>query len=517
MRVFSVGRAAVAFAATLMLLAAAPRAHAQQAPQTSPAPVVERSWQGGPYPLLSEAHWSVRAARRAEALGLAPGFLPAQRAARWDAVVAALADAHAAAAEMGDPALAALAEGWRSRASSEFPQAASDSSGREPLLLRSYASAGVGRRQGFLEPATLFPPPLAEAKALKSRTDPLLALSLTAKPHRSVSLQAVPALRGGDLELDRWEVAAGAKGWSLSVGKREIGFGVGRSGGVVLSETLIEQVAVESTRAFRLPGLLSAAGPLSAGAVLGRFDERRHPDEPLFFAMSAKLQPHSRLTLGLHRAAMFAGDSTEIAVTARSVGKMLIGVYGGTYSFENQVLSASVRIRLPTERVLPVTIYGEWGAEDSSGAWWNVPGRAFGLWVPAVPRVPALGFGVERTAFGGSCCGNAEWYRHFSFRGHWVTGDQPLGHPLGGEGTEWLAFADLDPPGGMLHLDGRIFWRDRGGENLFAPARAGHSTGGAATLSWRWLERTELWAEAFAEAGDGWSAHELRAGSRYFF
>lgn len=515
MRVFSACRAAAV--TMLMLLAAAPRVQAQQVPQSDRPVAVERPSHRGAYPLLSEAHWAVRAARRAEALGLAPRFLPPQRAARWDAVVEALTEAQAAATETGDPALEALAQGWRSRASAEFPEVTSGGSDREPLLLRSYASAGVGRRSGFVEPATLFPPPLDEPKELESSTDPLLALSFAARPHWSLSLQAVPALRGADLDLDRWEVAAAAKGWSLSAGKRELGFGSSRSGGVVLSETRIEQVAIESTRAFRLPGLLSAAGPLAASAALGRFDERRHPDQPLFFAMSAKLRPHSRLTLGLQRAAMFAGDSTGIAVTPRSVGKMLLGVYGGTYSFENQVLSASVRLRLPTERVLPVTVYGEWGAEDSSGAWWNVPGRVFGLWVPAVPRLPALGFGVERTSFGGSCCGNAEWYRHFSFRGHWVTGDQPLGHPLGGEGTEWLAYADLDPPGRGLHVDGRIFARDRGGENLFAPARAGHSTGGAATLSWRLFQQAELWAEAFAEAGDGWSAHELRAGSRYFF
>ena len=47
---------------------------------------------------------------------------------------------------------------------------------------------------------------------------------------------------------------------------------------------------------------------------------------------------------------------------------------------------------------------------------------------------------MEYAHFAHSCCGNPPWYRHKQFPGSWALRDVPLGHSLGGEGTEWLGF-----------------------------------------------------------------------------
>ena len=205
-------------------------------------------------------------------------------------------------------------------------------------------------------------------------------------------------------------------------------------------------------------------------------------------------------------------------MTPRNVGRMLLGLYEGTYTFENQIASLAFRYRLPTEALLPLTAYGEWAADDEAGALRDVPAIAFGLWVPALPALPEASLGVERTRFAGSCCGNPEWYRHpISFRGNWAVGDAPLGHPLGGHGSQWLVYAGADLVDARLRLKAELFRRTRDRENLFAPERVGESWGAELQLGWRFLPRAELNATLFHESGDGWRAQEIRAGTAVLF
>jgi hypothetical protein len=127
---------------------------------------------------------------------------------------------------------------------------------------------------------------------------------------------------------------------------------------------------------------------------------------------------------------------------------MLLGKIDGL-DFENQIGSLEGIFRLPTEALIPLTLFAEQGTEDLSGAPWSVPGLVFGVHIPAIPGFPELSGGFDRASFAISCCGNPEWYRHFSFPGSWTLGGEPLGHPLGGNGTEWRAFANFDSPHAM--------------------------------------------------------------------
>src|SRR5690606_18134300 len=121
----------------------------------------------------------------------------------------------------------------------------------------------------------------------------------------------------------------------------------------------------------------------------------RHEEEPYLWAGSVSYHPHSRVALGINRAAMFGGDQP---VTARKVVDMLIGQLSGL-GFENQVVSVEGRVALPSEAVLPLTAYLEWGAEDAAGAWWDVPGRVFGISAPSLPGSPATSLAIEYASF----------------------------------------------------------------------------------------------------------------------
>jgi hypothetical protein len=170
-----------------------------------------------------------------------------------------------------------------------------------------------------------------------------------------------------------------------------------------------------------------------------------------------------------------------------------------------------VRWRLPTDAALPVTAYAEWGADDGAGALDEQPGWVAGVMLPAIPGVPQLSAGVEAAGFS-ACCGHGAWYFNSTFPGNWARADEPLGHPLGGEGREGVVYAaaDLD---GRIRLNGRAWRRQREDEvrggTLFWPRRTGRSRGGEVDAALRLgghLETRIAWRH---ETGEGWRERAL--------
>jgi hypothetical protein len=135
-----------------------------------------------------------------------------------------------------------------------------------------------------------------------------------------------------------------------------------------------------------------------------------------------------------------------------------------------------------------------------------------GVLIGAVPGVPALAVGAERATFAGHCCGNPPWYRHSALP--WMDRRIPLGHPLGGQGNEWLAYARADLAAARLRLEARAFRRVRGPENLYAPTRLGRSLGGGLDVAIRPYAAVEAFAGGAVEDGAGWRERSIQAGVR---
>jgi hypothetical protein len=355
---------------------------------------------------------------------------------------------------------------------------------------------------------------------VEDRTGFAGALDLRASLGRHLALAARPALRGGDAEWERFEAVAGWGPLALSAGRQPVGYGYGAGGGVILSGAVaLDRVQLSTTRPFTLPWVLRHLGPVSLHAFGSRLGGERHRERrPYAWGASGAVRPHPRFTLSVHRAAMFGGRNGDsvYAVTPGRILDMLIGRVEGI-GFENQEVSAEARLRLPTERFLPATVYVEWGSEDAAGSWMDVPGRVMGVYLPALPALPQVALGVERAAFAPSCCGNPSWYRHLFFPGAWAAGDLPLGRELGGHGSELLLYAEAELLDSRLRLAGRGFRREREAENLFVPGREGRSTGVSAELLWRLGSGADLRLRGAREAGEEWSQHALELGTRIFF
>jgi len=468
-------------------------------------------------PPLSADHWAVRAAARAEALGLVERYLPAQRSAPRAAVGAALLEAATRAPEEA-PEVAALASAWLARFAEEFPESAFERAGGVQLL-GSTAWAGYEGRSGVAAPGSQMFQFRQGITVLPDRSTPEGGAELAVALTRHLSAVVEPHATRYEAELARWEVAAGTGPWALSVGREPVGYGPAASGGVVFTGGVaLPRVELQTTRPVVFPGVLRHLGPVSFHTFATRLYEPRHRGDPYLWGARGALRLHPRFTVGVSRGSIFGGDSVPTPVSLKSLASMLVGILSD--DFENQIVSMDFRYRVPSEAVLPLTLYLEWGADDGAGAWWDVPGRVMGAQVPALPGLPQVVAGAEYTTFGALCCGNPGWYLHANQPGGWAARDVALGHPLGGEGSELLVYASADLLRARVRVDARGFRRDRGVEgyhtynragNVFAPERAGESFGAAADVAWRATPRSEVRVTASREAGEGWSAGELRA------
>ncbi len=497
----------VALAALALLLPAVPGA-AQQAS-----------------PFLPEGHWSLEAVRRLDAAGATgPGVDPVSRsmtvgeAIHWlDRVATAATAATAAEAATATgtaPAWGPRVRAYRERLAAELGWPSGESLGRWDAGVRSvHGSAFVGYAavDDALEPGSGswgledWSGPIARPDTRGVRTE--LRVAADAGPFLAGA--ASVATVGSAMEVEEAYVTSGVGVVGLWLGRRPMGYRVGEGGGLVL-----DRVRVDGLGLFlRRPIVLPVVGAVRVETDLSRLDDNGWIGEPWLWSSRASVQPHPRLALGATRAIMFGGEGNE-PVTLRNVLYMLVGKHGGSGSgFENQVASVDVRYRPPLPA--PVLVRLEWGFDDSAGAWFDQPGWLAGVELVSVPGLPALSLGLEHTRIAGAVEGHSIWYRHWWFHDGWVNGDASLGHPLGGHGREWLLYGVADLVEEGVRVDGRIFLRNRGDYNLFAPARSGSSRAASLELEWRLARQLEVVVGAHWEEGESdWRETSLSVGGR---
>lgn len=515
-------------------------------------------------PLLPPGHWAVEAAARLEAMGLAPDHLPAQAAVPRSAVADALKSAAArvesdreergrldagrrdeerrraaehAATDRPSVQLpstgpvASMVRGWWRRFAAEFPEfggpgaadptaetrQTGDTAGAPAVaLLGGSAGAGLEMRKGAAGPGLgEFMPDLTGATPLPDRTRAVGRGEAAVGVGGWGAAYIAPMVRIDGARIERAELVLGWRGIRASIGRAEIGWGVGRGGGVIFSGLLpLDRVEISTAAPVRLPGWLELLGPFAFHAFTGPLPSARHPGSPWLAGGSASAKPHPRFTISVHRALVAGGAGVDERMGAGEVFEALIGrnVVG-----VNQIASTSFRFRLPTEGVIPISVYCEWGAEDTAGAPFDAPGLICGGASPSLPPVPTMTLGLEHAQLGARPANGPPWYRHHMFPGNWAMDEGTLGHPLGGEGRQWLVYSRMSAFGGTLDLDGSAFLRTRTGENLYLPGRAGESRGLMATAVWRVHPRAELRLAGSREAGDGWAESHLEIFSRMLF
>ena len=459
-------------------------------------------------PLLPPDHWAVRAAERLHEIGLAPDWLPAQRAAPLWVVGQTLAAA-AERAERGAPAWAPLAKAWAARFAVEFPRAG----GAEPRI--AGAAIGAGARFGHV--SEMIPPSVQPG-----------FIALAAPGDAAVGEASAAVLLGDHLaagarmQASTWNLdvssaeLVGALGpLALSVGRGPIGYGPNEVGAVVASGAApLDRIELSTSAPVRLPGVLEVLGDFAFDAAVVRFREARHPYDPLLWEFQLQWRPHPRLTLGAIRGVMFGGRYWE-GIPTQDIPLSLLGIKNFS---DNNVYSVSARYLLPTEGLLPLTARVEWGSDDNPGAAVQWPGLVAGLSAPMLGGLPAA-LGVEYAYFGKGPFGYHDpfgWYAHGQYTGGWVTGQTPLGDPMGGNGRALRVTGAADLWDARLRLSGVGWLQDRSADNLYTPAAAGRSVGGRGEAELR-IDRWAVGLRGGYERGEqGWSRGDLTAVVRAF-
>ena len=414
-------RASLIAAAAVAQLAVTPAVHAQYA-----------GW-------LPYDHWSQRQIVRLHALGVLPMHDPV-RVQQWAPDVFA--------SEAADPP-------WQHRLEEE--RAGTVDPRLHLTLTAQYVERADAFRTGRFTPArewvapTLLDDVSAAGVRAHARVQAGNVLSLTAEGSGHGTTYRIDHLTA-DVQLPRAHV------WG---GRRAVGYATGVTGGLVLT-TLprIDGVGIDAT----------PLDALRADLFAGRVSANGHVSKPWALGMRIHVTPHDRLDFGVTRIAVF-GSMEDEGVSVRQIAEVLIAANLEPPYADDQVASIDARWRPPLG-VMPLEIYGEWALHDiDPGVLIDMPAFTLGVRLPALPGARALSATLEHTQLSGSCCLNPPWYYHFELADSWTMRGEPLGHPLGGHGREWLiAFAAATP---RLLAHASAAWRTRGHENLYAPTRAG--------------------------------------------
>jgi len=493
---------------TLAALAAAPLA--------SPA-LAEDLPTYGVSPLLPPHHWAVRAAARLDGVGLVTGYLPANQAAPMYMVWAAL-DEGARRAETERPAMAALARGWKEKFQQEWRGI-----GEKGLLRFLGGQASAGYQYDGVTPAPAAIPPAAWSLTPPNDSTPFVAAQVAGALSDNLALLVAPL---GTAWQVKWagELVTGIGPVSLSAGRApgQTGFASPGGGVVFGGEALRDRVAFQIYRPVDI-----YIGLLTFDLSLALLGSPHHAANTLLWEWSLQYQPVPRLTFALQSGIMMGGATWEQLTGSPFTFSDFLRIityqsgYNGNGA-ENNVFSVSGRWRLPTEAVIPLTVYLDWGGDDNGGAWLQVPGVDAGVFIPSLPFAPEVSVGIEASFFGEICnertggtfCRSwpLYWYTH---NYSWTVGDTPLGHRMGGNGRELFLFAAADLLDAKLLIRGDVFLRDRFTGNLYTPY-TGSSGGFDLQATWR-VGIGEVGVNGRLEAGKGWTAGGAGARVAVFF
>ena len=461
--------------------------------------------------LLPPDHWAAEAVRTLDALGALGGTVDRGRRRLTLGEAARLiwsADANE------DPTAAAVLERVRRRLERDLPGA------REPgppdARFRLQGAAGavaivradeVGTRTGRLTGAR---DPDGKFLTVDEQPSPRRPDGVRAEPngflavgnHRVALAGEARPTSNGEVVLAAY-AAAMAGPVSFWAGRSAPGYGPGRRGSQVLSgDREVLGGGLATVRPFRLPWFFDALGDVHVETFLGALERNREIDDPLLWGMRVSATPHPRFGLGASRAAMFAGEGNEGSDFTHFLEILVLERRPGLPA-GNQTGALDAWFRPPLGGV-PIVAWVEWGSDDTAGGLFQVPGIVAGLEAPAWPGLPALGIAFEATWLAGQGGGNGPWYWHGFFPAGWAVKGEPLGHPLGGQGTEFVLALDVNLRE-AARMSADLFRRDRGPENLYAPVWEGTSNGAELRVDFQSSRLGEVSVLAYVEDGDGWT------------
>ncbi|MBI4521052.1 MAG: hypothetical protein HY701_09445 [Gemmatimonadetes bacterium] len=447
--------------------------------------------QAAPRPGVPAAgdHWGYTLVEMLEATGVVPPGTSAARPLPLESLRTVLQDASRNPA--ADPALREWIEAALLRFEEEFPLPSG-------ITARGRATAGFRAVGG----------------TLANGSGALAELALRVEQAPAGAFAFVEHAAGNGTERPRFRRGGAGIGTSklwFYAGREAFQLGGGEGGGIVLNDHVpLDGLLLGSPSPARLPGL----GLARAHFGIFRLSGYRAVDDPWFATLRITLQPAGWLQLGTSRALLFGGyfkggaapydpkvyppDSTSLGFA--DVVRILLGRNStrddSKVSFEARATLAGVGV--------PALVYAEMAFEDLDRSF-SDPAIVAGLL--ALIR-PEIAMRYEYAAFGRgaricSWCDTlpAYWYYHRRFQSGYQVDRGPLGHPLGGYGSQHLVQARYVRPQTRLRVDVTGTVLERRWLNLLEAERPGRAVGAAVKAAYRPWTWVELELSAATERG----------------
>ncbi|MBZ0220818.1 MAG: capsule assembly Wzi family protein [Candidatus Methylomirabilis sp.] len=267
-----------------------------------------------------------------------------------------------------------------------------------------------------------------------------------------------------DTKLEEGYLMLRFHGVEMLAGRDHMWWGPGFHGSLLMTNNAraFDMVKATSTHPFLLPWKFKRLGLLRPTLFLARLEKERDYPNAKFLGMRLDIKPSSSFQVGLSRVFMFGGKGRQSlsggdwldVLTAKDSAEHSDSPVNG-----NQIVSIDASFVYVNEgnQFIPfsgVRLYGELGAEDSSGS--RTPsGRAlmYGLLLDGPLRIDGLDLRAEYANTGLSERYGPLWYSHGVYTSGYTYRGRVIGHHMGGDSKDLFFRARYHMAGGIVGLE----------------------------------------------------------------
>ena len=291
-----------------------------------------------------------------------------------------------------------------------------------------------------------------------------IGLSPALKLWDSLSFYVTPEFRGGE-EDSEWDVIQAYGILSLynvelEIGREPMWWGPGVHGGLLLTNnaTPFDMIRLTSQSPFLLPWFLSRLGPLKPTLFATELEKERDFPHAKLMGMRLDFRPRPSFRFALSRTIMFGGEGRK-SLSAGDWIKVLLASddsehpTSGSEIDNNNIMSLDFSWRVfELNNSLPLSgikLYGEIGAEDSSGNGWPKE-KAFlaGILLEDPFLLKGTSLRLEWATTAKNTKHNA-WYSHGVYTSGYTYKGNIIGHHIGADADDLFARVEHLTGGGI--------------------------------------------------------------------
>jgi hypothetical protein len=282
--------------------------------------------------------------------------------------------------------------------------------------------------------------------------------------------------RGRDAARDRSGEKLALRGlWknvAIGVGRDYFVIGQGETAGLTnsLNSPALDGIRIASDRAFRLPWLLRAAGPMHATAVLADLGREQHFPHTRLFAYKVSMRPHPLFEIGTSFAEQVGGQGAPGGTFLQKAGDafpLLDALFlHRNFLFSNKLIGVDIRYTLPYVRGMQFYAEGAFDDFDTRrirSTFTEDAAYVWGLSASCFRECGPVRMSTEYHVTG------LRFYTHTGFQNGYTLRDQFIGDQLGPRGRAGYGAAEVDRGSHGVKLE------------LAYEARSGNKYGSVAT------------------------------------